>query len=320
MFLPLLHRLLGRRAAPILLYHATTRAESEAALGGLHNVAPDILRRQLLWMRGFFDIVSLDAFFESPQPGKAAVTFDDGHPSVFREALPILRELQMPCTVFLNGSSLRENTPWRDRVRALLQQDLAEDFLRSYRTTPGRTEGLTARNFYRMSKTGAVNSRTLAQALDRFWRERGLDPLPPTGHVSPQDLPKDSLVTYGNHTLHHYVLSSLSEEEQREEILGNQRLLEEWGFRCSRVFSLPFGNAGDCDAATFRILREAGYEGIVYSRNRLNFPRHVGRDRSWPRHQELPLQDGLVAAERAMAPATLTGLQKQFLGMWARRM
>jgi len=110
-----LNRLLGSRiggALGILTYHRIS-----PNVPGLpkppHNVPPGRLRQQLagLLERGFTvwplsRILDCRAQGAAIPPRTVVVTFDDGFQSVYANAWPILRELQVPATLFLSTAFL----------------------------------------------------------------------------------------------------------------------------------------------------------------------------------------------------------------------
>lgn len=304
----LLNRLQPYNAAHILLYHATYTRVPPSLASGIHNVPPHVIRRQLTWLKEHFLPVSVDALFTDPQPGQFAVTFDDGYESVFREALPVLLDLGIPSTIFLNCRSLEGKSFWRDKVRYLINTRKTEHFLEYYSHAQGTAHGMTPETFYRMSKQAGVNSQQMEDMIDRFFQAEGID-LSDHCHCirNTMELVNHPLVTYGNHTFSHYLLSSLSTEEQLREIRQNQRALDHLGVRQTRIFSLPFGNTTDFTPSTVRLIAESGYQGAVLSRNRLNFP-------SRPR-----MNDGPVPLlERYMVPNTYEDFQRQLAGLWLR--
>ncbi len=117
----LLNRLFGSRArgrTGILMYHKVM----PSILGvpsAPDNVTPDRFRNQLtgLLKRGF-RIRPLRELLQCDAQGKAvpqrtiALTFDDGYQSVYNHAWPVLRELQIPATVFLATAHLGAAAPF----------------------------------------------------------------------------------------------------------------------------------------------------------------------------------------------------------------
>ena len=110
-----------------------------------------------------------------------------------------------------------------------------------------------------------------------------------------QGLKVHPLVSYGSHSVNHYVLSSLSEDQQWCEIDENYRFLETLpGVYRTRVFSVPFGGNRDYNDATSRLVADAGHSAMLLSRGAVqrNDACHDGLlpmvDRVMPRDAEVP--------------------------------
>ncbi len=101
-----------------------------------------------------------------------------------------------------------------------------------------------------------------------------------------RELAADPLAAIGSHTVSHPRLSGLSPEEQRREIAGGHRMLEELIGRRLTVFSYPFGNYRDFNADSVAVCRECGffraaanYPGQYHpGSDPLTVPRHLVRD------------------------------------------
>lgn len=116
-----LHTLLGSRAegaVGILTYHRIA-PQVRGVPPPLHNVTPERFREQIggLMRRGFNlwplrRILDEAAARRELPPRTIAVTFDDGFETVFTRAWPILRELQVPATVFVNTAYLDASDPF----------------------------------------------------------------------------------------------------------------------------------------------------------------------------------------------------------------
>lgn len=260
--------------SPVFLYHAAF-SDVPAALGGaVHNVTPDNMYRQITWLKQYYDIVHVDALFDAPYgAGRCAITFDDAYLSVFKEALPVLESLNAPATVFVNATTLDGQIFWRDKIRLILARNLANEFV-TWAQDFCTEKGITKEKFYGSTKKHHVNSYELAGLIDQFLQ------LHPGVLVNVNnycagtvgDLVRSPLIRYGNHTYSHFVLSSLSKEQQRDEIVKNQDRLSaliepEY---LSHVFSIPFGGVDTVNADTFEILKARGYKGALLSRSRFN--------------------------------------------------
>jgi len=102
----------------ILVYHRIAERIEGIAKPQM-NVPPDCFHRQLsgLRQRGF-QFCSLQQVLTCREandvlPAKAVVvTFDDGFENVYRNAWPVLRELEIPATVFVNTAFLDSQAPF----------------------------------------------------------------------------------------------------------------------------------------------------------------------------------------------------------------
>lgn len=249
----------GSHRPKVVVYHSTYDEVPAHLEGLIHNVTPEELYRQLRWCRSHFDLVDAETLLDGPRPGAVAVTFDDGDASVFARALPLLAELGIPATVYLNGATLLGGTFWRDRIRALMKRGLTGDFLRRF---PRHAAAIAPQggSFFLSTKSRLVNSRQLEADLESYSAEVGL-PSPPGHSQALGGIRPLKGVRFGNHGYNHYVLSSLTDEEQDREIGSNHDLLSSLG-GISRIFAVPFGRGQDYNAHTLQALRKLGYRGF----------------------------------------------------------
>lgn len=297
---------LAGRVSPILLFHATAADLPEELSDGVHNVEPDTLVEQVNWLRSQFEFISIDDWFARGRPmGTACVTFDDGYLSVFEEALPRLIEMGVPSTVFLNGSAFRGEVFWRDRVVFVVNHGLAEDFLASTHARAVGLDDIPPEHFYNLSRKPDRSSKAVDRALNDYLIEIGR--LDEVGRHTVHDvdqLTDHGLVTYGCHTYRHYVPSSLSTEEQEEELGENRRLFDELDLHRSNIFSIPFGGLDAVDATTRSLVERFGFDGVLFSRHAVNFARPTDLD-------------GFPAAERYMVPDSLRAFQERHVRLAA---
>ncbi len=116
-----LNWLMGSRAdddLAILMYHRVA-PRVPGLPPPLHNVEPQRFRQQLegLLERGFrfwplSKVLQFRAAGAAMQPHTVVVTFDDGFRSVYTEAWPVLQELKIPATVFVNTAYLDSDRPF----------------------------------------------------------------------------------------------------------------------------------------------------------------------------------------------------------------
>ena len=88
--------------------------------------------------------------------------------------------------------------------------------------------------------------------------------------LNPSKLIKNKFITYGNHTLNHYVMSSLKYEEQKSEILENKNFLSSLNVNTTNIFALPFGTYNDLNMDTIKILKDNNINKVLLCNNKIN--------------------------------------------------
>jgi peptidoglycan/xylan/chitin deacetylase (PgdA/CDA1 family) len=239
---------------------------------GLHNVKPEELYKQIKWLKKYFDIVEVDSLFsnDSDISGKAAITFDDGYQSVFREAFPVMKTLNVPATVFINGISLEGKHFWRDKIRFLINTSRVVDFLKYHHRFFDQVN-ISPENFFLATKNPDYNSKIINGLVDDYLEKNKItmDTTPFCVNTT-NHLIQDPLISYGNHTYNHYVMSSLEADQQEEEIKKNINLLKRLNVKQSNIFSIPFGRNKDFNEDTIHLIKKYNYKGFLYSRNAIN--------------------------------------------------
>jgi peptidoglycan/xylan/chitin deacetylase (PgdA/CDA1 family) len=265
--LPMIHGI--RPCNPVCVYHACFPQVPSDVERKLHNITPSHLWDHLSCLKKCYRLVCVDELVECRHSGGvAAITFDDGYKSVITHALPVLADLDIPFTIFINSVSFDKRIFWRDKVRYIINHDLVkhcEVFLQKTSKIPGMS-------FYRYTKHPANNSMVVDQEITEFLQSRGEDLsnnqycFEDTGFLL-----EHPLISYGNHSHNHYVLSSLLPEEQFQEIHQTHEFLASIAnIRISGLFAVPFGDVRDYDWHTLAILKELGYSGVLLSRQRLD--------------------------------------------------
>jgi peptidoglycan/xylan/chitin deacetylase (PgdA/CDA1 family) len=254
----------------ILLYHFVSDEGPEVLSKTVHIISPSTLENHLSAIGKAFRFVTLETFSATQdKSGLAAVTFDDGYRNVITNALPLMERLEIPFTLFLNPVTFSGRWNWRDKVRFVIAHDLVDDFRSSFdlKSPDGR--------FYRDSKHPGNNSAMVDNALDQFIGSREIDIYGEYPYARIPDFPTEHpLVCFGNHSFSHYVLSSLGNEIQHQEIADGAAAMREICGGGNGIFSVPFG--GDCDLnpATREIAGALGYHTLLMSRQKLQ-PGHA---------------------------------------------
>ena len=261
----------GQQAA-IVTYHAVGRVAANPLISkNVHNVVPDVFRVQIVTLGCGVQILPLETIMRRivlgrSTSGLAALTFDDGYRSVFEHAIPLIEELRVPATLFVTTSLAEGKVFWRDKVRWVINEGHIERFLAFARQHDARFEGVSAENFYFATKDPAIiSSRMVDEMLDRYFDNEGIEMASSGLYCTIDDLKRceSKYLTFGVHGHNHYVLSTLSREEQREDIVRSEEILDDAGIPRSRMFSVPNGGMRDINEDTLSVLRELGYAGYL---------------------------------------------------------
>ncbi|MDR9366928.1 MAG: polysaccharide deacetylase family protein [Balneolaceae bacterium] len=295
-----LHFLSRNFTSHILLYHSCF-SEVPADLGDdIHNVRPANLYKQLTWYKKYYDIVSLQEWINTKnRRGLVAVTFDDAYKSVFDEGVNVLESLNIPATVFIIGSTLEGKIFWRDKIRYFESKGLAAEFIRFLNDKNLLEEEIRSGDFYKMSKNSAfaetLSNEELDREMDHFLEKKGL-----AEHLinycveTKYDIIDHPLITYGNHTYHHYLLSTLSFEEQKKDLFRSHQLIKKIvNNRFINIFSVPFGGMNAFDSNTIKVCKELEVEALLLSSNSVNGITGLNN------------REGIAIADRYMVPDDL---------------
>jgi peptidoglycan/xylan/chitin deacetylase (PgdA/CDA1 family) len=251
----------------VLSYHLPTAdfpARASEVLPSL-LVATSTLRRQLQQLAREREIVSLDeacrrlAAPAAPrhpgarEPDVAAVTFDDGYAGVHDEALPVLRDLRIPATVYVSTALVgTERRFVHDRLYGALSELVRRRLLPSAAGLEPRLQALLDR----CTAGGAGGTldlliaalrhddlAALAEALERRLGLSAQDLPDATRVMSWEDLRalQAGGIEIGGHTVHHVALSNVALSRARAEIVGCRDEIASRLGEAPRHFAYPNG-------------------------------------------------------------------------------
>jgi peptidoglycan/xylan/chitin deacetylase (PgdA/CDA1 family) len=278
----------------LLTFH---RVSAPGQWEGLPNrdfhVDPDFLGRLLDYLvRTGWAVVTLDEALERMRAGRAGSRFvnfsiDDVYRDTYERLVPIFRQRGLPVTLFVTtGIPDRSMTLWSAGLESiLLARDsiVLEDGSEADAGTATQKRALFARLSAlwesdepeaRYQRFCAAHDATPAELHERHavtW-----DML--------EELRDDPCVEIGGHTVTHPRLSTLPEQQARQEIAGcRERLHERLGLPV-RHFAFPYGRKGDCGPREFDLAREAGYVTAATTRKGLVGSDDLQRPYSLPRN------------------------------------
>jgi len=260
-----------------------TRGNGRVAIVNYHRVLaarspylasePDIdtFTWQMELLARCFNVLSLRQALAAIESGRVparavCITFDDGYRSVHDLALPVLRRLGLPATVFVSSGYVNGHTMWNDSIVEAVETlpaeelDLAEFGLGVYslRSMPERAASLG--KLTEASKYLPPQERSrLVGRLQDLLGERASAGLMLTPKMV-VNLDRHG-IEIGAHTVTHPILTSLDDASAMQEIAGGKRELEAIIGKPVPLFAYPNGKVGkDYDARHVAMVREAGFQ------------------------------------------------------------
>jgi peptidoglycan/xylan/chitin deacetylase (PgdA/CDA1 family) len=235
--------------------------------------------RSLRWLRNNgWDIVAMnDALTRlcdhEEKHRFAVITFDDGYRDNITRALPVLRNEQIPFTMYIpTGAITRELYAWWLGLRELFRCNDKVDLTcvgRSFSCSDlsSKRRGLCIAtrwvhaDFKRVLDLRHTFSKygiSLASLCDRYFIDEKELKL----------LANDSLATIGAHTVSHPALATLDRRDVYRELTDNRDYLQDRLNREIRHFAYPYGSPAACGKREAAIALEAGFQTAVTTSHR----------------------------------------------------
>jgi peptidoglycan/xylan/chitin deacetylase (PgdA/CDA1 family) len=269
-----LGRALWTRSLTVVNYHRIDdpyRADFDSFRPNV-SATPQDFERQMDYLAKWFNVVSLsdivawlDGHKDLP-PYAALITFDDGYLDNYTSAFPILREHKFPALIFLTTGHIGTDAPFYWDMAAYCFSHTEIDHV----TFPdGHVESWTnQKQLEQVSKNWIEVMKTLPHAEKQIYVEN----LPvllgvsiPAGFFQKSMMDWDQVkemqkggIEFGAHTMHHPILTRISVEQVREEVMGSKsRIEKELGQRVLG-FAYPNGQASDLNTGIEQIVAESG--------------------------------------------------------------
>ena len=216
-------------------------------------------REQIDLFRETFEIIPLEQIVTDKNLDKyknyAAITFDDGFYSAFKNARPILKEKSIPYAVFLNGAAIVDNQLWFSNME-IAGNNYGKKILEISQTSV--TEG--------EDPISAIYSRG---KFNQYFRDNYR--LKETGrkiYMDSSDIKQlqQEGVLIGSHSYDHFALGFCDDITARIQIEDNHKLLQEITGQTINHFAIPFGKKKHYNKNTIAALKENGHT-FVYSAN-----------------------------------------------------
>ena len=259
---------------------------------------PDIatFRWHMELLADCFNVLPLDEAVaalatERMPPRAVSITFDDGYRSVHDFALPILKQLNLPATVFITSGYVGEATMWNDRIIEAVQNlPSGEIDLRDLGLGIHSIQDLSQRKravdkLTKDSKYLSPNARlNLTKKLEHMVGENLAHGLMLTRQMVINLA--EAGIDIGAHTVTHPILTSLDDESARYEIEAGKQQLEAITGKPVNLFAYPNGKVGmDFDQRHVLMAKDAGFSAAfttaVSAATRKHDKYQLPRSRPW---------------------------------------
>lgn len=255
-----------------LLYHRVRTYEQDVQL---LCVTPEHFAEQMDWLKANYKIVRFDEDWNRIEEDAVCITFDDGYRDNFLTAVPILKQRQIPATVFVATGNMNSGRElWWDELERNLLMD--KDYRAAFQLsdemfgcrwtaeTPEQREDLYYTLHWLMRCVEVGRRDDWIRQLQKWngYTENGRE----ENHcVQLADIKNTntSIIQIGAHTVNHPVLSRLAPDEQKREIERSRQCLENALIQPIVTFSYPFGGRDDYNEETIAICKELGFSKVA---------------------------------------------------------
>ncbi len=276
-----LERLRGK--AVILTYHRVLSRKELAASyvqPGMY-VTAETFAMQMRFLKQNFSVIALGELLHLWLEGKwdagrryCVVTFDDGWLDNYLYALPVLKRLELPATVFLPTEFVGTNRwYWPDQIAWLCSHARWRDPQRRRRSSDALQREFPWLAGCALPSDGfgadALIERCKAQAQEQIdallgaWAQQLEVVLPRERQVIDWSEAREMSaagVSFGSHSCSHRILTHLDADHARREIQGSWETLRSKSLTTVPVFCYP---NGDWSVEMERLVEAAGYAAAV---------------------------------------------------------
>jgi peptidoglycan/xylan/chitin deacetylase (PgdA/CDA1 family) len=267
-----------------------------------HRASRGDLRRQMLYLSRYYRVMHLDEALEelyappgqqsqSHDPRTAVVlTFDDGYCDNYTHAFKYACELHIPITLFLIPSYLDSGDYfwWGEGKRLVKHATVATISLdgRTYQVQGTQKEQkalITSIDAHlRYAHSIAERDTFLVRIRQELEVDstRGViaddeDITVPLTWAQVREMQESGWVSYGAHTMHHPVLSYISDPgEVYAEISNSREVLEERLGKKIRSFAYPIGRAEHIGDEAIKAVKAAGFSWAVTTHSGVATPQN----------------------------------------------
>ncbi len=267
---PLNRKIIKKRSLlRVLTYHRVAKIEGPVILDpAMISAIPGDFARQMQYLSNNYNVISMKDLIATVETSAdlperpVLITFDDAYHDFIEYAWPVLKRLKLPATVFVaTAYAAKPEEPfWWDKISnafwntAREKIDLAPLGPLILTNTSERRKSLKKVQNY-LKTLDHTSAMALVDELYSCLKGSNADIKVSLDWDELRQLHSQG-ITLAAHTRTHPILSRISVEDARKEIIGSQKDLERETGDVLPVFCYPNGNYND---SIIQILKDAGF-------------------------------------------------------------
>lgn len=265
--------MLGEVGSVLMLHRISPYEKGKIIYNENMKISPLELESIIQELKKERTFISMDDVFDILRAGKRpvkkfiAITLDDGYKDNLTYGYEILKKYDIPFCIYITNSfpNKTSNLWWYALENLILDnQSLV-------------LKGKEVKN--RSIREKQKNFLTIRSSILQHYFKEPLAFLTSLGDLNfnldqerehmlltwseIETLSNDPLVTIGSHTMNHYPLSQLSDDEVKSEIENSKAELQKHIHRSVRHFAFPFGTRKEASSREYRIASECNFDTIT---------------------------------------------------------
>lgn len=231
----------------IFCYHRVVPAE-QAKMEGIHPalwISPEGLSSHIAWMKQVGEITDHHRILEDGWTQKPlfSLTFDDGWKDNYTNALPVLKEHDVPALIFLATDAIETGRLfWTEDVAIKTQRKISKSgyaavrnsltacFPEAVRLRIESDQSVSAATQMWIEKLKLVAPADRKKLIDAYYSLLGVETSPLDGFVLNWTEIREMLknnISFGSHTHQHVILEDLATDQIEEELKQSKTVISE---------------------------------------------------------------------------------------------
>lgn len=260
---------LARNHPIILMYHRVLPEKTS------YSMSLALFRQQMKILKNNFNIVPLKELINNAngknKKNSIAITFDDGYQDFYSYVLPVLKEFEIPATLFVTTGFVNGDFwLWPDKLRYLLENTEKDElFIKQFdsnlKLDQGWEEAWHVISNYCVNKTKEDRDIIIQDLQDLLEIKLPIEVPEKFKGVTWSQIKEiaDVGMEIGSHTVSHEILSHLPLTSVVKELVDSKKILDIKLNKKVKGFCYPNGLQEDINSEVKKKIKQAGYDYAV---------------------------------------------------------